>query len=545
MVIPIGDENPRSRQPWVSWTFAALVAVTYLLFVAGRRPPGGALGFFLSPVLAPDPVTAAWCVLALLILADNVEDRLGPLFHACLLVGAGWIGAATRAVDPASAHAILGRAVVGFPFAGAAAAATAAAVAYAVLFPLHQIKFFHIFTPRRRHRGLFSLFDSYDSPRSVSDTFYVSAPTGIFIWGLGMLAGAIVGQRTAGELAALFAAALAGTASGLAIRIVGGQPAFPQELEPAAAPARPAWAEPPTEGIASLGPLTVAHAPSPALAAPVQPAYVAPKPLQPPPPFATSGWAVLRETDELYDVGRLGRVAAKYMGVPVADATRRIRQTRGVLARGLERQRAVEMAQAVAAAGVPAFAVSEEATRGLPDAQMAASCGCNANGLEFELGGGRKAHVGWHEVWVIAAARVDEKDQALSLLDTGPDSSQAPAVVARDRITQTTFIDVVTAGPMRFRVARQEAVMSGSGDASSAGFRQFAASCLRHRGAAPVNKGLSVIASRGSWGYLAFDNPASYEEYLWWLLQVIRRRSTPAAPAAAQAAEGSRTSWLE
>lgn len=543
MVIPIGDENPRARQPWVSWTFAVLIASSYLFFVVGRRPPTGALGFFLSPVLAPDPVTAIWSILALVIFADNVEDRLGPLFHACLLTGAGWIGAATRAADPPGTHAILGMGVAHFAFAGAAAAATTAAVAYAVLFPLHQIKFWHIFTPRRRHRGLLALMDSYDSRPAVSDSFYVSAPLGIFLWGLGVLAGAIVGLRTGGELAALFFGAVAGMGAGLAIRVRSGQPAFPSEIEPAAlaAPATPAWAAPPTEGIASIGPLTSAEAPSPASYS-----YVAPKPLQAPPPFVTGGCAVLRETDELYDVGQLGRVAAKFMGIPVADATRRIRQTRGVLARNLDRDRAVEMARAVTAAGVPAFAVSEERTGGLPEAQMAGSCGCNASGMEFDLGGGRKAHVSWNEVAVIAASRVDEKDQAISLVDLDPAGPQAPAVTTRDRVTQTTLIDVVTARPpMRFRVARQEAVLGNAGDVSSAGFRQFAASCLKHRGAAPVNKGLSVIAKRGAWGYLAFDNPASYEEYLWWLLQVIRRRSAPAPEQPAGAAEAAGASYLE
>ncbi|MEK7469472.1 MAG: hypothetical protein AAB074_19020 [Planctomycetota bacterium] len=543
MVIPIGDENPRTRQPWVSWTFAGLTAAAYLLHLTGRTPRGGAFEFFISPVLAPDPVTAAWCILALLIFADNVEERLGPLYHACLLIGAGWAGAAARVADTPSLRAWLGVGVIKFPYAGAAAVATAAAVAYAVFYPLHQIKFFHIFTPRRRYGyGVTSLLlgSAFESSQSRSDTFYVAAPTGVFLWGLGILAGALLGWRTGGELSALVVGAIAGAGTGFLIRMQSGQPMYPQELEPGPAPrAQPAWAAPPTHGLAAapLASLTSAEAPSPASYS-----YVAPRPLQPPPAFATGGWAVLRETDELYDVGLLGRVAAKYMGVPVADATRRIRQTRGVLARGLDRERALEMAKAVTEAKVPAFAVLEEKTGGLPPAQMAGSCGCNSGGLEFELGGGKKAHVSWGEVAVIAAARVDEKDQSIALMEPDPSGPQAPSVVARERTTQTTLIDLITLHPpMRFRVARQEAVLGSSGDVSSAGFRQFAASCLKHRGASPVNKGLSVIASRGSWGYLAFSNPAAYEEYLWWLLQVILRRTAPvSAPRA-----GAATSYLE
>ncbi|MCE9584844.1 MAG: hypothetical protein K8T20_20330 [Planctomycetes bacterium] len=530
MVIPIGDENPRSRTPWVSWTFAVLTGMGYLLFLSSRRPIGGAFEFFISPVLASDPLTAAWSILAFVILADNVEERLGPLFHACLLIGAGWAGAAARAMGgPSELRPLLGMASVPFPFSGAGAAATAAAVAYAILFPLHQVKFFNLLAPRRRYR--WSVFDMFDSgSNAVSETFYVTSPFGILLWGLGMLAGAFLGSRTGGTLASLIVGAMAGLGAGFLVRIKSGQPAFPSELEePVAVPARSTAAAP------------LAASATGEVSSPATWDRVAPKPLQAPPPFAIGGWAVLRETDELYDVGRLGRVAAKYMGVPVADATRRIRQTRGVLARRLDRDRALAMAKAVTDAGVPAFAVWEEQVGGLPEAQMATSCGCNAGGMEFDLEGGRKAAFGWGDVAVITAARVDEKDQNVTVVDSNPAGMDAPAILTRDRVTQTTLIDVVTLKPpARFRVARQEAALGGAGDLSSAGFRQFATSALKNRGAAPVNKGLSVIASRGSWGYLAFDNATSYEEYLWWLLQVIRRRSGRPAdgPAAAPPASG-------
>ena len=522
MVIPIGDENPRSTTPVVSWTFAALIAVTYPMFAAAGFVPSGPVGFFLSPVLAPDPVTVVWSILALMIFADNVEDRLGPLFHACLLTGAGWIAAAARAIAwSPGGHSWFGRGGLDMPYSGAAAAATAAAIAYAIIFPLHQIKFFHVFNGRRRHRGLFSLVDNRPP---VSDTFFVSASVGIFLWGLGILLGAFASPHTPAEMLSLFLATAAGLGAGTYVRATQPHASLPSEIEPAA----PVLPSPPAAGRG------------------MEQRWVSPKPMRAPEPFKPRGWSVLRETDELYDVGRLGRVTAKFTGEPVADATRRIRQTRGVVARGLTGERARQLAAAVTAEGLPAFAIDEEATGGLPEAQFTTSCACGPGGIEFEFEGRPKVSISWGDVSMIAAARIDEEDEVTNLVE-GPETA-APAVTTRRRITQTTLIDVIThRPPARLRVARQEAGFLGGADASSGGFRQFAASVLKHRGATPVNKGLSVIAGRGSWGYLAFPLPASYEEYLWWLLQVIRHRAgVAAAPAASRAGEGAPpATWLE
>ncbi|MBI2920528.1 MAG: hypothetical protein HYY18_05535 [Planctomycetes bacterium] len=506
MVIPIGDENPRAANPVVSWGYAAALGLAYLAAASGAWPVSHGPAFFLSPLLAPDPVSLVWSILAIVIFADNVEDRIGPGYMACLLVGAGWIGAASRELVPwAGAAGPFGRAFAGTREAGAPSAAVAVAVAYAVLFPLHQIRFFHVFGGRRR-RTLLNMFD--DRP-SMPSTFYLNASTGIFLWGLGILAAAIAGPRTSGDLLAACLAAAGGFGTGIAIRTKFGHPAFPAEIE---APAQ-IW----------RGSASAPESPAPR--------YVAPKPFALPKPFEPRGWAVLRETDELFDVGRLGRIVAKATGEVVADATRRIRQTRGVLARGLSAGRAQGLARELAENGIPAFAVDEAATGGLPQAQNALSCGCGSGGLEFDLEGGRKAAVNWGDVAMIAAARIDQIDTQASLAPGAVDPLHSPAVTLRERITQTTLIDVVThRPPARLRVARQEASFGGGSDASSAGFRQFAGSVVKYRGATPVNKGVSVIAGRGAWGYLAFQIPAAYEEYLWWLLQVIRHRSGAAQP---------------
>ncbi|NUN51107.1 MAG: hypothetical protein HUU15_20065, partial [Candidatus Brocadiae bacterium] len=307
----------------------------------------------------------------------------------------------------------------------------------------------------------------------------------------------------------------------------------PRRLRPHAAGV-PAWSPAPTQGTIEI--------PSPA--APGASPFPAPSPLPEkalpaPEVFELSGWAVLRESDELHDVGLLGRIAARFMGVPVADATRRIRQTRGVIARGLAEDAARTLAAELSGNGVPAFAVDERASGGLPELAYVRSCTCGPEGLQFETPEGVKGTCPWRQILVIAAARLDEEDEFL--VNTGeienPFSGFGSMPSTSRRVTHTTVIDAVVAHPpARIRIAGR--------DASAAGLRPFAASILDARGSTPVNKGLSVIAGRGSWGYLAFSSPRAFEEHLWWLTQVIRRRSAPRA-AEPPAPGGGVAGWLE
>jgi hypothetical protein len=216
-----------------------------------------------------------------------------------------------------------------------------------------------------------------------------------------------------------------------------------------------------------------------------------------------------------------------------------------VLARGLAREKAEGLAAALRAEGLASFAVDEAATGGLPEPRFAGRCACGGDHVEFELQGGEKVAVAWGDLAVIAGAHFSETDEQVRIHDDpGWEAPATLSTVTRTRVTQTTIVDVVTARPFgRFRIARQEAAMPGAGDLSSSGFRELARALLERRGPAPVNRGLSVIAGRGSWGYLAFTSQEAYEEYLWWLLQVIRRRSAPApVPSAAPAPQ---VSWLE
>jgi membrane associated rhomboid family serine protease len=520
MVIPIGDENPRSTTPVVTWTAAALCALGYAGSSMAEGAPAGGLGFLVSPFVATDPLSLAWVILALLIFGDNVEERLGRIPCGAFLIVAGWVGTTARAFGPpVEPMARTGRLLLSAPHAGAAATAVAVAIAYAVIFPLHQIRFFHVFTRRRSLLG-----QLFDEP-ARNNEFHVSAPIGFLLWGLGILGGAMLGPRTAADIGALLAGAVVGVVAAAGARFFAAASGGVAELEPVppAVPMRRSAAE-----------------------VQVQKWVLSPKPLRAPDPFSVSGWAVLRESEELFDVGRLGRVVARFTGEIVADATRRIRHTRGVLARGMDRAKAEGLAAALRGEGLASFALDEAATGGLPEPRFAGRCACGGDHVEFELQGGEKVAVAWTDVAVISGAHFNESDDQIEIADDNPwNLRQATAAVTRTRITQTTVIDVVTARPFgRFRIARQEATTPGAGDLSSSGFRELACALLERRGAAPVNRGLSVIAGRGSWGYLAFTAQGAYEEYLWWLLQVIRRRAV-APPSMAAPTAAPQVSWLE
>jgi hypothetical protein len=58
---------------------------------------------------------------------------------------------------------------------------------------------------------------------------------------------------------------------------------------------------------------------------------------------------------------------------------------------------------------------------------------------------------------------------------------------------------------------------------------------VEHRGAVPINTGVKVLHGGGRWGYLKFVSERDFDDYCWWLVQLLAVRRTQARPS----------SWLE
>ncbi len=169
-MIPIGDENPTSRRPWVNW---ALIAANGAVFVALNLSGGtrfgelseadarewGLLPGQLSPLsfLSCIFVHANWLHLAgnmlfLHVFGDNVEDKLGRLGYLVFYLAAGVAASAAFLLFGRTFGSMLGPAAAErlaawneMPLVGASGAIAGVMGTYVVFFPKARIRVLWIF----------------------------------------------------------------------------------------------------------------------------------------------------------------------------------------------------------------------------------------------------------------------------------------------------------------------------------------------------------------------------------------------------------------
>ncbi len=164
-MLPLGDENPSSRRPLVTWAIIGLNGLAFLLLNlpgergVGNLPLEAALRFGLLPD-APTPQAFLSCMFVhggilhlagnmwfLHIFGDNVEDKLGRVRYAAFYVLCGVAASAAylafarpfgdlMARDGAAAAMAWGRT----PLVGASGAISGVTGAYLVFFPRARIR---------------------------------------------------------------------------------------------------------------------------------------------------------------------------------------------------------------------------------------------------------------------------------------------------------------------------------------------------------------------------------------------------------------------
>jgi len=147
VIIPIGDENPTSRRPYVNYTLLAVNIFIFVLAVSGGRgeivreygfvpnAPGLA-DACLSTFLHLKFLHLAGNMLFLWIYGGNVEDVLGPFLYLPFYLLAG--GAATIAYWISASSS-------SFPCVGASGAIAGVLGFHLVFFPWRRIRFFYWF----------------------------------------------------------------------------------------------------------------------------------------------------------------------------------------------------------------------------------------------------------------------------------------------------------------------------------------------------------------------------------------------------------------
>ena len=143
MFIPIGDENPTERKPFVNYAFIAANIVCFVL--QAMSTPASTIRWTMIPAHL-DPVTVftsmflhadlfhlLFNMLFLWIFGDNVEDRLGHIGYVVFYFFCG--------IAAAGAH-IAGDPTSELPTLGASGAVSGVMGAYIVFYPRHHVKTF-------------------------------------------------------------------------------------------------------------------------------------------------------------------------------------------------------------------------------------------------------------------------------------------------------------------------------------------------------------------------------------------------------------------
>ncbi len=494
LLLPISDDNPTQRRPVLTQAILAInIAVWFVGFVTGTgedifRTFGlvpaefSFLKLFTSQFIHAGFFHLAGNMLFFWIFADNVEDRLGRGWFLLMYLGSGAVG------DIAHCLSVAGTETAHIPLGGASGCISGVLAAYLIFYPNQPVRIFY----------LILLYPGFFSVRAL--------------WVIGVFAAqqVLMIMVSKGHDSVAYWAHLGGFGAGLAFALADRwKRGLPEEILPAGEGWRRRVGPQPSTATRiwkRLGPETAVPPPRRPDLPPIEVPYLR----------AATGWTVLRADDSITDVSAVASLVSRITGEPAAEASRRIRATRGVVARGLAGGTAQRLVDAVRAAGGPAvFAVDEAAAGSLPPPAAAASAAAGPDGFVFEMADGGTWAVPWARVAAVYVARLDRR----------ADSPGAAGLT--ERFIETTLVDVVTRDPEgRIRLAQDTERFGASAPQSCTREMQaFCSSILQFRGSVPVNNGVSVAAGRGNWGYLRFAAEGDYEDYAWWLTQLIRARS--------------------
>lgn len=575
-IIPLHDRNPRECRPYATWTLMGLLTVLGVLHAwapasftawAGLLPgTAGLRALMVSPWIPAGLADLVVALLFLWIFADNLEDRFGwPGFIAAYVAWTAIGGLAHLLLAPSS----------GTPYLGPAYAVSGVLGAYVALFPTHEVRSINLLrlglAGHRRGQIFSELIFGPTAAEDIEIDEYLPAWTAIAGWAMLQLALFFAGGNAAWPWVHLVLLA-AGAATALGLKSLLGFTVAAPETDPAApvlprrhggpgqvgAPAPPPqrYTVQPVAGPAPVRPAApvAPGAPPPLETAPAETALsLEPEAPPAPAPGPDEPCSVIRLTDEIRDVGLLGRTVAQHTGELFADVTRRLRVTRGFVVRELPRARAEALARALTQAGIAAAAVPLSLARELPAPAPVAGAGCDAGGFVFETRSAGAVQVRWSEVSFVAAAQfrhnarlaapgagIDAGSLGLGGSEwAGSEYAGAATPAPAEYVERTTpVVDVVSyKRGERWRVVSGEchfrpmAVAGGP----APNLRGFAREVAARRGAVPVNAGVKVLAQSGLWGYLDFRSERDFDDYCRWLSLVILHRQ----------AAGRRAQYLE
>lgn len=526
--IPIGDENPRARTPYVNYALIGINIVLFILFFLSEHSrtileryalwPASVTLFNLisSQFLHAGILHIVGNMLILWIFGDNVEDRLGHLGYLAFYLTAGVIGGLVHVwfVPESMAH---------IPCVGASGAISGVLGAYVLFYPRNFVRIWYIWW--------FLFFRT--------GVVYITAKWAIGIWFIVQFLLGVVFRDDDSGIA--FMAHIGGFLCGVVMAWVLKSASIPASgLSPDGVGLRPQL-----EGESKTIPQSTASSvvelseDSEPFLAETKTSRFRSRIAEPhPDPDSVN---VVRATDEIIDTGRIGRIISRHTGESLVDVTMRLRKSRGVIARNVPPEIAEELATSLTAEGLKVLTIPNKEVMSLPELFRAKSAGCSEGGMSFILRDGSRIDANWKHILMVVAARVQSErvvavfEPEMELVDHIEFRygvyRRSAGVQKEDKVPlktdRMTVIDAFLLQPWaRIRVTQGETnfnLMNVSG--LGAGFKKYAQAVLKFRKGTLVNSGVKVIIHRGQWGYLNFSKERDFDNYCWWLLQLSRQKN--------------------
>ncbi len=461
MFIPIGDENPTERKPYVNYVLIAANVLAFLLFCLGPPNDPRLIRWTMIPADLEWPTLftslflhGGWMhlignMLFLWIFGDNVEDRLGHVGYIVFYFVCG------LAAD--AAH-ILSNPMSEIPTLGASGAISGVMGAYILFFPRQHVKTFIWL-------GLWYQ-DVVRTPAFLWIGFWFVQQIVLNLFSRGGGGGVAYLAHIGGFVAGL---AIAG-ATRLVLRQWSSSPRRAAEGPPVDDPRRPFLPIPEDPGIDWID----------------QPG---------------DRYSLLHLGEDPADSATIGEIVSSVTGESPFDTARRVQTTHGMIVREVSREEATSLQKALQARGFASALILHNRSNLPPAPARVDGASWDTRFLRLRVAD-QILLLPWSNAFLWVGARSEGR----AFVDLYVNRRSAYRI-ADSRAVLLTEVDAA---------GRSEV---------PAGFTGFARAVLRHAAPDSVSPGIRSAADQEPWGRLDFPRDSDYDDYVFRLYNLILARN--------------------
>ena len=262
-------------------------------------------------------------------------------------------------------------------------------------------------------------------------------------------------------------------------------------------------------------------------------------------------WAVLLGRQELMRDPRVTQTLATRLKLPFADAARRVTIGWGIIGERLEEGAALELGEALKAAGVETRVIPEGELPVLPEAQPVAAAGFGPSSVKlFARGDPLGEEQAFGDILVLAAAAWQKETMRTVKVKEGPTPGQKMATwglrlatglplrigpkekevekveKSKDLVFRIQLLTRQKTAHFLFQIDAEDFNYACLGPKMEYGtygnFRSLLAAFRERAPQAALNRGASVLLASQPVGTMGYDGPRDLERELRWLRAILR-----------------------